>query len=113
MNAHQTMIDPEFTGLPLRELADAALQQAKSLGAQHADFRAERIRGQQIELCARASTSYGVPARSSATCQASSDGSMPVMPTNAIFISSSRPATRLRLSSICLVGHGPRAGLGD
>ncbi len=42
--------DPEFTGLPLRELADAALAQAKSLGAQHADFRAERIRGQQIGL---------------------------------------------------------------
>jgi TldD protein len=47
---HQPEIDPEFTALPLRELADAALAQAKSLGAQHADFRAERIRGQQIRL---------------------------------------------------------------
>jgi TldD protein len=47
---HQRGIDPEFTALPLRELADAALAQAKSLGAQHADFRAERIRGQQIGL---------------------------------------------------------------
>src|SRR5690348_17549406 len=36
--------------MPLRELADAALSQASSLGAQHADFRAERIRGQQISL---------------------------------------------------------------
>ena len=50
MNDLQTRIDPEFTALPLRELADAALAQAKSLGAQHADFRAERIRGQQIGL---------------------------------------------------------------
>jgi len=47
---HQPGIDPEFTALPLRELADAALAQAKSLGAQHADFRAERIRSQQIGL---------------------------------------------------------------
>jgi TldD protein len=43
-------IDPEFTGYPLRELADAALQRAAQLGAGHADFRAERIRGQQIGL---------------------------------------------------------------
>jgi TldD protein len=47
---HQPGIDPEFTALPLRELADAALAQAKSLGAQHADFRAERIRDQQVGL---------------------------------------------------------------
>jgi TldD protein len=50
VNDLQTRIDPEFTALPLRALADAALAQAKSLGAQHADFRAERIRGQQIGL---------------------------------------------------------------
>ena len=43
-------IDPEFTALPLRELADAGLSQAKALGAQHADFRAERIRQQDIRL---------------------------------------------------------------
>ena len=43
-------IDPEFAGLPLRELADAALDQARRLGAQHADFRVERIRGQRIRL---------------------------------------------------------------
>jgi TldD protein len=43
-------IDPEFTALPLRELADAALTQAKALGAQHADFRAERIKQQNIRL---------------------------------------------------------------
>ena len=43
-------IDPEFTAYPLRELADAALATARQLGASHADFRAERIRGQQIGL---------------------------------------------------------------
>jgi TldD protein len=43
-------IDPEFAALPLRELADAALGKAKALGARHADFRVERIRGQRIRL---------------------------------------------------------------
>jgi TldD protein len=43
-------IDPEFAGLPLEALADAALDQARQLGAQHADFRVERIRGQRIRL---------------------------------------------------------------
>ncbi len=50
MNHDEPTIDPEFTALPLRDLADAALTQARALGAQHADFRAERIRGQQIGL---------------------------------------------------------------
>jgi TldD protein len=43
-------IDPEFTSYPLRQLADAAMARAAELGADHADFRAERIRGQQIRL---------------------------------------------------------------
>jgi TldD protein len=43
-------IDPEFTARPLRQLADAALQRAADLGAEYADFRAERVRGQQIGL---------------------------------------------------------------
>jgi TldD protein len=47
---HQARIDPEFAGLPLRELADAALDAAKAAGARHADFRVERIRGQRISL---------------------------------------------------------------
>jgi TldD protein len=50
VNDHEPGIDPEFTALPLRDLADAALAQARALGAQHADFRAERIRGQVIVL---------------------------------------------------------------
>jgi TldD protein len=44
------VFDPEFTSHPLRRLADAALQRATDLGAEHADFRAERIRGQRIGL---------------------------------------------------------------
>jgi TldD protein len=47
---HAARIDPEFTGLPLTTLADAALSEAKNLGAAHADFRVERIRGQRISL---------------------------------------------------------------
>jgi TldD protein len=43
-------IDPEFTAYPLQQLADAALARAAQLGAEHADFRAERIRGQRIGL---------------------------------------------------------------
>ena len=43
-------VDPEFTAHPLRRLADTALQRAADLGAEYADFRAERVRGQQIGL---------------------------------------------------------------
>ncbi|HEY6279798.1 MAG TPA: TldD/PmbA family protein [Streptosporangiaceae bacterium] len=43
-------IDPEFTAYPLADLAGAARQRAAELGAQHADFRAERIRAQRIGL---------------------------------------------------------------
>jgi len=50
VNDQPSRIDQDFTALPLRDLADAALSQAGRLGAQHADFRAERIRGQQISL---------------------------------------------------------------
>jgi TldD protein len=48
--AGASRIDRDFTAYPLRELADAALQRAAELGAAHADFRAERIRGQEIGL---------------------------------------------------------------
>ena len=43
-------IDPEFAALPLPGLADAALAEAARLGAGHADFRVERIRGQRLQL---------------------------------------------------------------
>jgi TldD protein len=43
-------IDPAFTALPLRSLADAALARARELGAEHADFRLERIRDQHLSL---------------------------------------------------------------
>jgi TldD protein len=37
-------IDPSFLALPARELAEAALHRSAELGAEHADFRLERIR---------------------------------------------------------------------
>ncbi len=43
-------IDDRFTALPLRRLADAALQRARELGAEHADFRVELNRAQYIRL---------------------------------------------------------------
>src|SRR3954447_19103194 len=43
-------VDPTFLALPLRSLADAALQRARDAGADHADVRVERIRGQGIRL---------------------------------------------------------------
>ncbi|MFC6885471.1 TldD/PmbA family protein [Actinomadura yumaensis] len=43
-------IDPAFTALPLRALADAALSRARELGAEHADFRLERVRSQTLRL---------------------------------------------------------------
>ncbi|MFI6316039.1 TldD/PmbA family protein [Nonomuraea sp. NPDC050556] len=43
-------IDPEFRALPLRQLADAALQRARDLGAEHADFRLERVRSETLSL---------------------------------------------------------------
>ena len=43
-------IDPEFLGLPMRAVADAALQRARDLGVDHADVRVERIRTQRLSL---------------------------------------------------------------
>jgi TldD protein len=43
-------IDADFLALPLRGPADAALQRARDLGAEHADFRLERVRGQRLSL---------------------------------------------------------------
>ncbi|MCF4122568.1 TldD/PmbA family protein [Antribacter sp. KLBMP9083] len=43
-------IDEAFLALPLRPLADAALQRARDLGAEHAAFRLERIRSQHLTL---------------------------------------------------------------
>ncbi|WP_405619471.1 TldD/PmbA family protein [Streptomyces sp. NBC_01511] len=37
-------VDQSFLALPLRALADAALARARALGADHADFRFERVR---------------------------------------------------------------------
>ncbi|WPO74625.1 MULTISPECIES: TldD/PmbA family protein [unclassified Streptomyces] len=43
-------IDEAFTALPLRALADAALARARALGADHADFRLERVRSASWQL---------------------------------------------------------------
>ncbi|WP_405654591.1 TldD/PmbA family protein [Streptomyces sp. RK9] len=43
-------IDQSFLALPLRALADAALARARALGAQHADFRLERVRSASWRL---------------------------------------------------------------
>ncbi|MFJ7153059.1 TldD/PmbA family protein [Streptomyces sp. NPDC100445] len=43
-------IDEAFTALPLRPLADAALARARALGAEHADFRFERVRSASWRL---------------------------------------------------------------
>jgi TldD protein len=44
------VIDESFLALPRGRLADAALARARALGAQHADFRLERIRGSRIAV---------------------------------------------------------------
>src|SRR3954469_12204880 len=41
-------IDPAFLALPLHQLASAALDRARALGAEHADFRCERLRSQHL-----------------------------------------------------------------
>jgi TldD protein len=46
--AHE--IDPTFLASPMRRLAAAALERAGELGAEHADFRFERIRSQDLRL---------------------------------------------------------------
>jgi TldD protein len=43
-------IDPTFLALPTRELAAVALARAQELGAEHADFRLERIRVATFDL---------------------------------------------------------------
>src|SRR6266571_3420810 len=43
-------LDPSFLALPARALADAALGRARELGAEHADFRLERIRVATLSL---------------------------------------------------------------
>ncbi|WP_149824233.1 TldD/PmbA family protein [Streptomyces tailanensis] len=46
--AHE--VDQSFLALPLRALADAALARARALGAEHADFRLERVRSASWRL---------------------------------------------------------------
>jgi TldD protein len=46
----QHTIDPAFTSLPCRRLADAALSRARDFHVSHADFRLERVRYQDIRV---------------------------------------------------------------
>jgi TldD protein len=46
----QHSIDPEFTSVPYRRLADAALARARDFNVSHADFRLERVRYQDIRV---------------------------------------------------------------
>jgi TldD protein len=43
-------VDPAFLAMPARGLAAAALERAQALGAEHADFRLERIRVGRLRL---------------------------------------------------------------
>lgn len=47
---HGRAVDPLFLAYPLRALADAALTRARELGAEHADFRLERVRSASWRL---------------------------------------------------------------
>ena len=44
------VIDESFVALPRARLADAALDRARALGVEHADFRLERTRGSRISV---------------------------------------------------------------
>jgi TldD protein len=45
-----TQIDPSFLALPRSQLADAALDRARQLGVQHADFRLESVRNSRLAV---------------------------------------------------------------
>lgn len=49
-SADSDRIDPTFTALPYRQLAEVALSRAAALGATHADFRFERVRYQHFSV---------------------------------------------------------------
>src|SRR3954466_14137783 len=50
MPARPSGIDPGFSALPYRMLGEAALSRARDLGADHADFRFERVRYQDVRV---------------------------------------------------------------
>jgi len=50
LNDARERIDGSFLALPLRQMARAALDRARELGAEHADFRSELVRTQVIRL---------------------------------------------------------------
>ncbi|GAB2673719.1 TldD/PmbA family protein [Thalassiella azotivora] len=52
-------VDEDFSGLPLGRWADAALDRARALGAEHADLRVERVRDADVRLKDARLTSSG------------------------------------------------------
>ncbi len=50
MSSDHDRIDPTFTVLPYRRLAEAALNRARDFGVGHADFRFERVRYQHFSV---------------------------------------------------------------
>ncbi|MGI9156258.1 MAG: TldD/PmbA family protein [Marmoricola sp.] len=50
VSSDQHRIDPTFTALPYRRLAEAALNRARDFGVGHADFRFERVRYQHFSV---------------------------------------------------------------
>jgi TldD protein len=47
---HRDRIDPSFTALSYRRLAESALSRARDFGVEHADFRFERVRYQHFSV---------------------------------------------------------------
>ena len=70
-----------FLALPLRALADAALARARALGAEHADFRLERVRSAVLAAAGRPAGRARRTPRTSGTrcgwCTAGPGGSRP------------------------------------
>ncbi len=50
VSTHTRPIDPTFTALPYRRMADAALSRARDFGVTHAEFRFERVRYQHVSV---------------------------------------------------------------
>ncbi|MFY0408261.1 TldD/PmbA family protein [Solicola sp. PLA-1-18] len=123
--AHE--IDPEFLAIPLRSLADAALQRARDLGADHADVRIERIRsehvslrdgalqgaheGQELGLCVRV-VADGVWGFAS-TGELSTDAAVRAAETAIAVARVSAPVTRERIELAPEPSHGDRTWVSD
>ena len=87
-------MDEAFTALPLRPLADAALARARSLGAQHADFRLERVRSaswrfRDAKPAGKVKAAASSPSRTAARAPAASIPLTVAMPSSSRLVSTS------------------------